>query len=208
MVGGSPALRVPSPAGTHGGRAHTPWALLDLFRRYWVGEGPQPAEEGEVTHLVRQIVMGVVIGLAVLVTALIVVNHSGSSDVDKYSYTKGYDAFGGALVRTDDRSREQVEVDCDSLSRRLQLMFPGLQVGQEGLDPGMCRCGAEQGLPLQVVRRQDADRYSSGMRPRGREVPRELRCSLIGTVAAAGEAGTSGRGPRLSMGPYRSMCRR
>ncbi|MFI1303902.1 hypothetical protein [Streptomyces sioyaensis] len=77
-----------------------------------------------MTHVVRQIVMGVVIGVTVLVIALIVVNHSGRSDVDKYSDTKGYDAFGGALVPTDDRSREQVGADCDSLLRRLQLMSP------------------------------------------------------------------------------------
>ncbi|WP_329128668.1 hypothetical protein OG727_26955 [Streptomyces caniferus] len=77
-----------------------------------------------MTHLIRQIVMGVVIGVAVLVVALIVVNRSGSSDVDKYSYTKGYNAFGGALMPTDDRSREQVEEDCDSFLRRRQLMAP------------------------------------------------------------------------------------
>jgi hypothetical protein len=81
-------------------------------------------EEDEVTYLVRQVVMGVVIGVVVLVAALIVVHHSGSSDVDEYSYTKGYNAFGGALVPTADRSREQVEMDCDSFLRRLQLASP------------------------------------------------------------------------------------
>lgn len=75
-----------------------------------------------MSYLVRQIVMGVVIGVAVLGVALVVVKHSGSSDVDKYSYTKGYNSFGGALMPTDDRSREQVEADCDALLRRRPLM--------------------------------------------------------------------------------------
>ncbi|MEV5363667.1 hypothetical protein AB0L12_12980 [Streptomyces cellulosae] len=75
-----------------------------------------------MSYIVRQIVMGVVIGLAVLVVALIVVNHSASSGVDEYSYTKGYDAFGGAFMPTDRRSREEVEADCDAFLRRLSLM--------------------------------------------------------------------------------------
>ncbi|MFD7404505.1 hypothetical protein ACFV7R_17910 [Streptomyces sp. NPDC059866] len=81
-----------------------------------------------MTYLVRQIVMGVVIGVAVLLLALIVVNHSGNSNVDRYSYTKGYNAFGGALVPTDGRSREQVEADCDSFFRQRQLATPDHKV--------------------------------------------------------------------------------
>ncbi|MGW0409865.1 hypothetical protein ACWDZX_00880 [Streptomyces collinus] len=77
-----------------------------------------------MSYLVRQIVMGVVMGATVLVVGLVVVNHSRSSAVDKYSYTKGYDAFGGALMPTDDRSREEVEVDCDAMLRRRSLMAP------------------------------------------------------------------------------------
>ncbi|MFJ2563499.1 hypothetical protein ACIO02_10960 [Streptomyces sp. NPDC087568] len=81
-----------------------------------------------MSYLVRQIVMGVVIGLAVLIVALIVVNHSASPGVDEYSYTKGYDAFGGAFMPPDRRSREQVEVDCDAFLRRLSLMAPDFEL--------------------------------------------------------------------------------
>ncbi|WP_405686196.1 hypothetical protein [Streptomyces sp. NBC_00057] len=77
-----------------------------------------------MSYLVRQVVMGVIIGIAVLIVALIVVNHSASSGVDKYSYTKGYDAFGGAFIPTDGRSREEVEADCESMYRGRQLQAP------------------------------------------------------------------------------------
>ncbi|AJP03681.1 hypothetical protein TU94_21525 [Streptomyces cyaneogriseus subsp. noncyanogenus] len=77
-----------------------------------------------MTYLVRQVVMGAVIGVAVLVVAWVVVNRSESSAVDKDSYTAGYNAFGGAFMPTDDRSREQVEADCDSILRQRQLAAP------------------------------------------------------------------------------------
>ncbi|MDC2958545.1 hypothetical protein PO587_29285 [Streptomyces gilvifuscus] len=77
-----------------------------------------------MTYLVRQIVMGVVIGVAVLLVALVVINRSESSAVDKDSYIAGYNAFGGAFMPTDDRSREQVEADCDSIFRQRQLASP------------------------------------------------------------------------------------
>ncbi|MGW6359493.1 hypothetical protein ACWFR5_31060 [Streptomyces sp. NPDC055092] len=77
-----------------------------------------------MSYQVRQMVMGVVIGTAVLTIALIVVNHSTTPSVDKYSYTKGYDAFGGAFIPTDGRGREEVETDCDSMYRARQLEAP------------------------------------------------------------------------------------
>ncbi|MEU1202709.1 hypothetical protein ABZ446_41745 [Streptomyces sp. NPDC005813] len=81
-----------------------------------------------MSYLVRQVVMGVVLGIAVLIVALIVVNHSTGSGVDKYSYTKGYDAFGGAYLPTDTRNREDVEADCHSMFRARQLQAPDTEL--------------------------------------------------------------------------------
>lgn len=84
-----------------------------------------------MTYLVRQVVMGVLIGVAVLAVALVVVDRSQSSAVDKDSYTAGYNAFGGGFVPTDARGREQVEADCDSMFRQRQLAAPEHGLVQE-----------------------------------------------------------------------------
>lgn len=73
-----------------------------------------------MSHRLRQVIIGILIGIAVAGGAIAVARGTGDDDggIDKRSYTLGYDeAFGGAYTPTDTRSRDAIKASCDSLFR-------------------------------------------------------------------------------------------
>ncbi|MFF1693198.1 hypothetical protein ACFVXC_06150 [Streptomyces sp. NPDC058257] len=75
-----------------------------------------------MNHRSRQIIIGIAIGLAVAIGAIVAaqVIGGGGEDggLDKRSYTLGYkEAFGGAYMPTDTRSRDAIRASCDDLFR-------------------------------------------------------------------------------------------
>lgn len=69
-----------------------------------------------IRRLSRSVWIGVGAGLLVAAGAVVVSQGGDSAELDKRSYKLGYDdAFGGAYMPTDTRSRGEIEASCDEL---------------------------------------------------------------------------------------------
>lgn len=72
-----------------------------------------------MSHRSRQIIIGIVVGVAAATGAVFATQGGDAGDgLDKRSYSLGYnEAFGGAYMPTDTRSRDEIKASCDDLFR-------------------------------------------------------------------------------------------
>jgi hypothetical protein len=68
---------------------------------------------------------------ALMLSIVLAACGSNENDVDKRSYQKGYDAFGGAYVPPNDSDRETVEAQCDEMLRSRDMADPDFDLVRE-----------------------------------------------------------------------------